>query len=199
MEWSRGEPYDQSDDEGSETEAAESDAPPQGVRLFGRAARAGYLRTPFETEMLGVTVRVEKIDLLDDDSIVAVCRRGQHRQTVPLLDLPMPRARSGSRRTGDGGGEDGRACADSPYVFDVGAVRVNCQGINVATSANAALSNPTIAGCFRAMNDRRNHLPPSHPYDRKTGAKTALLKSQERNRFVGLLKAAFAEVATLMP
>jgi len=50
-----------------------------------------HLRMPFQTEMLGVTVRVEKIDLLDDDSIVAVCRRGQHRQTVPILDLPMPR------------------------------------------------------------------------------------------------------------
>jgi hypothetical protein len=50
-----------------------------------------HLRKPFETAMLGVTVRVEKIDLLDDNSIVAVCRRGQHRQTVPILDLPMPR------------------------------------------------------------------------------------------------------------
>ena len=49
-----------------------------------------HLQLPFETEMLGVTVSVEKIDLLDDDSIVAVCRRGQHRQTVPILDLPMP-------------------------------------------------------------------------------------------------------------
>jgi hypothetical protein len=48
------------------------------------------LRTPFDTEMLSVPVCVEKIDLLDDDSIVAVCRRGQHRQTVPILDLPMP-------------------------------------------------------------------------------------------------------------
>jgi len=50
-----------------------------------------HLQTPFETEMLGVKVRVEKIDLEDDASIVAVCRRGQHRQTVPILDLPMPR------------------------------------------------------------------------------------------------------------
>lgn len=50
-----------------------------------------HLQIPFETEMLGVTVRVEKIDLLDDESIVAVCRRGQHRQTVPILDLPMPK------------------------------------------------------------------------------------------------------------
>ncbi len=50
-----------------------------------------HLRTPFETAVLGVAVRVEKIDLLDDDSIVAVCRRGPHRQTVPILDLPMPK------------------------------------------------------------------------------------------------------------
>ena len=30
------------------------------------------------------------VDLLDDDSIVAVCRRGHHRQTVPVLNLPLP-------------------------------------------------------------------------------------------------------------
>ena len=48
------------------------------------------LELPFETEILGVTARVEKIDVADDDAIVAVCRRGSHRQTVPLLDLPMP-------------------------------------------------------------------------------------------------------------
>lgn len=50
-----------------------------------------HLAMPFETEVLGVKVRVEKVDLLDDDSIVAICRRGQHRQTVPILALPMPR------------------------------------------------------------------------------------------------------------
>ena len=50
-----------------------------------------HLRKPFETEVLGVPVLVEKIDLGDDDSIVAVCRRGKHRQTVPILDLPLPK------------------------------------------------------------------------------------------------------------
>lgn len=50
-----------------------------------------HLKTPFETEVLGVAVRVEKIDLRDHDTIVAVCRRGHHRQTVPILDLPMPK------------------------------------------------------------------------------------------------------------
>lgn len=69
------------------------------VDAYGEAEQAAgwhcvideHLRTPFDTEMRGVTVRVEKIDMLDDDSIVAVCRRGKHRQTVPLLDLPMPK------------------------------------------------------------------------------------------------------------
>jgi len=50
-----------------------------------------HLEMPFETEVLGVAVRVEKIDQLDNATIVAVCRRGHHRQTVPLLDLPMPK------------------------------------------------------------------------------------------------------------
>jgi Calcium binding len=50
-----------------------------------------HLKLPFETAVLGVAVRVEKIDLLDDDTIVAVCRRGHHRQTVPILDLPLPK------------------------------------------------------------------------------------------------------------
>lgn len=49
-----------------------------------------HLKMPFDTQVLGVSVRVEKIDILDDLSIVAVCRRGPHRQTVLLLDLPMP-------------------------------------------------------------------------------------------------------------
>jgi hypothetical protein len=64
----------------------------------GEAARSagwhrallGQLRTPFETRVLGVVVRVERLDLSGDGSLVAVCRRGPHRQTVPLLDLPMP-------------------------------------------------------------------------------------------------------------
>jgi hypothetical protein len=38
-----------------------------------------------------VPVTAEEIDLPGDSTtIVAVCRRGQHRQTIPLLDLQMP-------------------------------------------------------------------------------------------------------------
>jgi uncharacterized coiled-coil protein SlyX len=49
-----------------------------------------HLAVPFETDILGVTVRVENVDLNDADEIVAVCRRGRQRQRIPLLNLPLP-------------------------------------------------------------------------------------------------------------
>jgi hypothetical protein len=48
------------------------------------------LHVPFEALILGVPVVVERIDMTDDETIVAICSRGQHRQRVPLLDLPLP-------------------------------------------------------------------------------------------------------------
>src|SRR4051794_32729853 len=48
------------------------------------------LDTPFETEVLGVTVTVKRLELRDDNSIVAVCARGAARQTIRLVDLPLP-------------------------------------------------------------------------------------------------------------
>ena len=48
---------------------------------------------PFETTVLGVAVTVERVQLTPRDEIVAVCRRAGIRQTVPLLDLPLPSPR----------------------------------------------------------------------------------------------------------
>ena len=48
------------------------------------------LAFPFETTVLGVRVIVERVHLTRQDEIVAVCRRAGVRQTVPLLDLPLP-------------------------------------------------------------------------------------------------------------
>jgi hypothetical protein len=48
------------------------------------------LALPFETEVLGMPVTVDRIDLTAEDEIVAVCRRGTHRQAIPILDLPLP-------------------------------------------------------------------------------------------------------------
>jgi hypothetical protein len=48
------------------------------------------LRLPFETEMLGFKVTVERVDMTGDDAIVAICKRGSKRQAVSILDLPLP-------------------------------------------------------------------------------------------------------------
>jgi hypothetical protein len=41
------------------------------------------LEVPFKTEILGVEVTVERIDLTEDDQIVAVCWRGRTKQSLP--------------------------------------------------------------------------------------------------------------------
>jgi hypothetical protein len=49
-----------------------------------------HLAVPFDTEVLGVTVTVTKVDLTIDHEIIALCRRDTHKQTIPILDLPLP-------------------------------------------------------------------------------------------------------------
>ena len=49
-----------------------------------------HLACPFTTAILGVPVHVERVDLNDVDEIVAICRRGRQRQSIPLLNLPLP-------------------------------------------------------------------------------------------------------------
>jgi Calcium binding len=52
-----------------------------------------HLALPFDTELLGITVTVAKIDLTAGNEIVAICRRDAHKQAIPILDLPLPTAR----------------------------------------------------------------------------------------------------------
>jgi hypothetical protein len=49
-----------------------------------------HLALPFDTEVLGVPVTVERIDLTEADEVVAICRRGRTRQRIAVLDLPLP-------------------------------------------------------------------------------------------------------------
>ena len=51
-----------------------------------------HLTLPFETEILGVTVSVERVDLTLAEEIVAICHRSGKRQSIPILDLPLPNA-----------------------------------------------------------------------------------------------------------
>jgi len=48
------------------------------------------LRLPFETEILGMTVIVEGIDITEDDQLVAVCRKDKTKQRISLSELPVP-------------------------------------------------------------------------------------------------------------
>jgi len=48
------------------------------------------LVVPFDTEILDVEVTVVRVDITDDEQIVAVCARGKSRQCIPILDLPLP-------------------------------------------------------------------------------------------------------------
>ena len=48
------------------------------------------LKVPFETEVLGVSVTVEKVDMTNDDQIVALCARAGNKQEIPIVSLPLP-------------------------------------------------------------------------------------------------------------
>ncbi len=78
------------------------------VDAYGEEEQAGgfftmieeHLALPFAVEVLGVDADVEKVDMLLDGQIVAICRRGKTRQKIPILDLPLPTpATSGMRWT----------------------------------------------------------------------------------------------------
>ena len=49
-----------------------------------------HLNLPFETQVLGVTITVTRIDLRGDDHINAICTCGRESQTISLVDLPLP-------------------------------------------------------------------------------------------------------------
>ena len=49
-----------------------------------------HLELPFHTELLGIEVMVESLDVTEDEQIVAVCSRGKSRQRISILDLPLP-------------------------------------------------------------------------------------------------------------
>ena len=49
-----------------------------------------HLAMPFKTEVVGVEVTVQRVDLTDDDQIVAVCTSGKLGQAIPILALPLP-------------------------------------------------------------------------------------------------------------
>ena len=66
------------------------DANGESEQLSGFGVMIGNnLAVPFETTVLGVTVTVEKVSETGS-GIVATCVRGNYRQAIPILDLPLP-------------------------------------------------------------------------------------------------------------
>ena len=49
-----------------------------------------HLDLPFDAKVLGVDVTVEKIGLSNRHDVTVVCRRAKERQSLPLLELPIP-------------------------------------------------------------------------------------------------------------
>ena len=72
-------------------------------------------------------------------------------------------------------------------------------GVTLEPNGPFSKNCPTIGDCFRVMNARRNHLPVSHPYEKKTAAQSRHLTAQERNQFVARMRTAYADLVTLMP
>lgn len=72
-------------------EEAIVDAYTDDEQLIGFSAMIEeHLAVPFKTHILGQEVTVAGIELTDDDHIVAVCSRGDVKQHIPILDLPLP-------------------------------------------------------------------------------------------------------------
>ena len=72
-------------------EEATVDANGEDEQVLGLYTLLGeYLALPFKTVVLGVDVTVEDIDLSDRGEIVARCTRGTFRQSIGVLDLPLP-------------------------------------------------------------------------------------------------------------
>lgn len=73
-------------------EEATVDAHDEGEQAMGwESALNENLELPFATKVLGVEVKVDRIELRSNNSIVAICTRGRDRQAIPLLDLPLPK------------------------------------------------------------------------------------------------------------
>ncbi|MDX3852989.1 hypothetical protein [Streptomyces sp. AK02-01A] len=72
-------------------EEATADAYNEDEQLTGLfTMREEHLDVPFTTAVLGVEVTVRGVDLTPDGGIVALCTRGGIRQSIGILELPLP-------------------------------------------------------------------------------------------------------------
>jgi len=72
-------------------------------------------------------------------------------------------------------------------------------GVSLDANNRFSRAHASIAAAFRTMNTRRNRLPGSHPYEKKSAAQTKYLTAQERNQFIAALRGAYADFLALCP
>jgi len=61
-----------------------------------------------------------------------------------------------------------------------------------------SITYPGIAAPLRAAHLRRNKLPTSHPYEKKTAQQTTYLKAKERNKLAREMATAYGEIIVLL-
>jgi hypothetical protein len=71
-------------------------------------------------------------------------------------------------------------------------------GVLLDAKKTFAMTYPGIAEPFRNAHARRNALPTSHPYEKKSAKQTKFLKPKERNELAQELEAAYSEVLALL-
>jgi len=55
------------------------------------------LEIPFKTEVLGLEVTIETLDLSDDNQIAVICTRGKSSQRIPIVNLTASKAAAEGR------------------------------------------------------------------------------------------------------
>jgi hypothetical protein len=72
-------------------------------------------------------------------------------------------------------------------------------GVTLETNGPFSANCPIVGSCFREVNTRRNRLPSSHPYEKKTATQSQYLKPAEKRRLVTGLRDAYATFVLFMP
>ena len=71
-------------------------------------------------------------------------------------------------------------------------------GVLISSGAPFDTHFPSIASRLKVMNDRRNKLPGSHPYDEKGGSQNKWLKKNERDKLSAEIRVALNDISTLV-
>lgn len=72
-------------------------------------------------------------------------------------------------------------------------------GVTLDINGPFSRAHPGLAACFRSINTRRNSLPTSHPYEKRSSAQATYLSKKQRDTFTSDLAVGYADFTQLMP